>query len=271
MDNFNKKKINIDEMKKIQLNILIDVARFCKENKIRYFLSGGTMLGAVRHKGFIPWDDDIDIQMPRPDYNRFIEIYDNKVYSVCCWDKDKKYICTYAKVEDTRTRLVENGNFGREIGVNIDIFPVDGLPRNEKKINNTVQKMKALWGLVVCATVKDISKRTTIKKFEISLMRIFYKIFHLQSYFAGLVIRKAQKYSFDESDKVATLVWGYGKREVISYHTATEYIEADFEGNRFNIPKDYDDYLVHIYGDYMKLPPEEERIYKHNVNAWWKE
>lgn len=264
------KIIEIDEMKKMQLEILANVAAFCDENNIRYFLSGGTMLGAVRHKGFIPWDDDIDIQMPRPDYNRFIKIYDDPIYSVCCWDLDSNYLCTYAKIEDTRTVLVENGKYGREVGVNIDVFPVDGLPNSDKEIDRTVRKMKALWGLIVCATVKDISKRTTIKKIEITLMRAFYKVFHLQSYFTGLTIRKAQKYSFNNSDKVATLVWGYGKREVISYQTATDYIKADFEEYQFNIPRDYEDYLTHVYGDYMKLPPEEERVYKHHAKAWWK-
>ena len=130
--------------------------------------------------------------------------------------------------------------------------------------------MKALWGLVVCATVKDISKRSTVRKIEITLMRWFYRLFPLQSYFTGLTIREAQKIPFDNSEKVATLVWGYGKREVISRTTATEYIKADFESYRFNIPRDYEDYLIHIYGDYWELPPESERVYKHHAEASWK-
>ena len=260
----------MDEMKRLQLDILADVADFCDKNGIRYFLSGGTMLGAVRHKGFIPWDDDIDIQMPRPDYNRFIQEYVHPYYEVCCWDKDKSFLCTYTKVSDSRTIINENSNFGREIGVNIDIFPVDGLPKGEKEIERTVSKMKALWGFVVCATVRDISQRTLIKKTEITLMRAFYKIFPLQSLFTGIAIKNAQKYPFDNSDKVATLVWGYGKREVISHSTASEYIQTEFESYRFNIPRNYEDYLSHIYGDYMKLPPESERVYKHEFEAYWK-
>lgn len=260
----------MDEMKRLQLDILADVADFCDKNGIRYFLSGGTMLGAVRHKGFIPWDDDIDIQMPRPDYNRFIQEYVHPYYEVCCWDKDKSFLCTYTKVSDSRTIINENSNFGREIGVNIDIFPVDGLPKGEKEIERTVSKMKALWGFVVCATVRDISQRTLIKKTEITLMRGFYKIFPLQSLFTGIAIKNAQKYPFDNSDKVATLVWGYGKREVISHSTASEYIQTEFESYRFNIPRNYEDYLSHIYGDYMKLPPESERVYKHEFEAYWK-
>ena len=250
--------------------ILVDVTKFCESNNIRYFLCAGSMLGAVRHKGFIPWDDDIDISMPRPDYNRFIKEYGNERYMVHCWDNDHQFLCPYAKVEDTRTNLIENSDFGRSIGVNIDVFPVDGLPKDEKQIIHTVNIMKALWGLVVCATVKDISQRTVIRKIEITTMRAFYRLFHSESFFTGLTIKKAQQYSFDDSEKVAVLVWGYGKKEVVDYATASEYIKAEFEGHQFNIPKYYDKYLSSLYGDYMKLPPEEQRVNKHHAMAYWK-
>ena len=265
------KNINIDEMKRIQLNILVDVVKFCERHNLSYFLSGGSMLGAIRHKGFIPWDDDIDINMPRPDYNTFISEYKHEFFSVRSWELDNKFLCTYAKVEDTRTILRENSNLGRDIGINIDIFPVDGLPANEKKIINTVRKMKMLWGLVVCATVKDISRRRLIKKIEIVIMKAFYKLFRIESYLTGKAIREAQKYPFDQSNKVAVLVWGYGIKEVISRTTATNYIKVPFEEYMFNIPKQYDEYLSHLYGDYMQLPPESERVYKHNAVAYWKE
>ena len=263
------KTIDVEQMKQIQLDILADVADFCKKNDIRYFLSGGSMLGAVRHKGFIPWDDDIDINMPRPDYNRFIHEYKNSNYSVLCWENNSAFICSYAKVADTRTKLEENSNFGVNLGINIDIFPVDGLPKKESKIPITVKKMKTLWGLIVCATVQDISKRSRKKKIEIRVMRCFYKIFHLQSYFTGLTIRRAQKYRFDNSSKVAVLVWGYGIKEVISHKTACEYIEVPFEQYNFCIPDNYDEYLTSLYGNYMSLPPEKDRIYKHQARAYW--
>ena len=100
-------------------------------------------------------------------------------------------------------------------------------------------------------------------------MRCFYSIFHLQSYFTGLTIRNAQKYRFDNSSKVAVLVWGYGIKEVISYKTACNYIEVPFEQYNFCIPDNYDEYLTNLYGDYMSLPPREERIYKHQARAYW--
>lgn len=123
------KKIETEEMKKLELDMLIDVAKFCDENDIRYYLSGGTLLGAVRHKGFIPWDDDIDISMPRPDYLKFVSTYNgsSEFYQVQSIENNDKYWRTFAKVFDTRTylkedaiRMPKDGN-----GVFIDIFPID--------------------------------------------------------------------------------------------------------------------------------------------------
>ena len=104
------KKIETEEMKKLELDMLIDVAKFCDENDIRYYLSGGTLLGAVRHKGFIPWDDDIDISMPRPDYLKFVSTYNgsSEFYQVQSIENNDKYWRTFAKVFDTRTYLKED-------------------------------------------------------------------------------------------------------------------------------------------------------------------
>ena len=264
------KEMDINTIRKIQLEILIDVADFCEKNNLRYFLSGGTLLGAIRHDGFIPWDDDIDIQMPRPDYENFIHSYNHEKFQVYCWDNDKDFLCTYAKVVNTDTILIENCSFGKLLGVNIDVFPVDGLPSNEKKIKNIVFINKLLWGLVACATINDISNRSKIKQIEISIIKSFYKIFPVKSYVTGKAIKMSKKYNFENSNKVATLVWGNGLKEVINKSTATEYHKKSFEGNFFNIPVNYEDYLINKYGDYMKLPPENERIYKHDIKVYLK-
>lgn len=265
------KKINMDEMKCIQLSILKDVADFCEENGIRYCLYGGTLLGAIRHKGYIPWDDDIDIAMPRPDYERFIGSYKSEYYNLLHWQKTNHCLCTYMKVYDNRTTLIENGDLGETYGINIDVFPIDGLPKEEFKIDSTVRKMKALWGLVVCGTIKDISRRKVRKKIAIILIRLFYKIVPIKHYVTGLVVHNAQKYPFDYSDKVAVLVWGNGRKEVIGHQTASKYIKADFENYKFNIPENYEEYLISVYGDYMTPPPEATRQLNHSFIANWKD
>jgi lipopolysaccharide cholinephosphotransferase len=125
------KKIENDELKELQLDMLKNVAEFCKERGIQYSLAFGTLLGAVRHKGFIPWDDDIDICMPRPSYDRFVQEYEDSegIYECLTFEKDNKFLFPFAKVSDRRTVALEQARFVdkySKLGVNIDIFPVDG-------------------------------------------------------------------------------------------------------------------------------------------------
>ena len=161
------KKIDIVEAKKMMLDILKTVAKFCDENNLRYFIFYGTYLGALRHKGYIPWDDDIDIAMPRPDYEKFMEIFHAENLAVWTWRKDNKYLLPFAKVYDTRTEVHENADFGETFGVNIDIFPLDGLPKKQSQIKRRVEYMRFCWGMQVAATIVDYSKRSK-KKTDIS-------------------------------------------------------------------------------------------------------
>ena len=132
------KKLTLDEVKKIQLEILAYIDSFCKKNNISYFINYGTLLGAVRHKGFIPWDDDIDISMDREHYNMFIEKFnqDSSKYKILSLDTDKAYFNNFIKVVDTTTKIVDNRNYKTfSCGVFVDIFPMDKF--NDKKIINT--------------------------------------------------------------------------------------------------------------------------------------
>ena len=123
------KRVTPEELKTIQLDLLQKTADFCEQNGLRYFLCGGTLLGAIRHKGYIPWDDDIDIAMPRPDYDRFCMTFNqpNSVYRVKSLFTHPNYICAFAKVYDNRTLLKELHYKGIHFGVYIDILPVDGV------------------------------------------------------------------------------------------------------------------------------------------------
>ena len=123
-------EIGIDKLKQIQLDMLKDIHAFCVEHDIRYSLAFGTLLGAVRHKGYIPWDDDVDIMMPREDYNRFIRSYGNNIYRIADMSVNPDYGLPFAKVEDVLTVIEENVEGGSVFGIYIDVFPVDYIPDN---------------------------------------------------------------------------------------------------------------------------------------------
>lgn len=133
---------DIEEIKKIQLEILKYVDQFCSQNNIKYALGYGTLIGAVRHKGFIPWDDDIDIIMRRNDYNRFIELFSKETgrYKVWSHNLQTDYPIPYAKVTDEKTLKLEGTNYYVERGVDIDVFPLDDLPNDEKAVDKVFKK-----------------------------------------------------------------------------------------------------------------------------------
>lgn len=131
----------MEELKSIQLGILKDVHDYCSSTNITYWLAYGTLLGAIRHNGYIPWDDDIDIAMPREHYEKFIQSYKKKNTVVYSCSNNKKYILHFAKVYDTRTILKEYANMNIETGVYIDIFPIDNVPDFKKQQDQLCRKI----------------------------------------------------------------------------------------------------------------------------------
>ena len=136
------KEININELKIIQLDITEHFHNFCNKNKIKYSLACGSLIGAIRHNGYIPWDDDIDIYVERKDYDKLIELFPNILdgkYEFICIERNKIWNIPYGKIFDNRTIVEENTNDWLPIGVNIDIFPIDKVPDNNiiwKTYNN---------------------------------------------------------------------------------------------------------------------------------------
>lgn len=283
------KKIETEEMKKLELDMLIDVAKFCDENDIRYYLSGGTLLGAVRHKGFIPWDDDIDISMPRPDYLKFVSTYNgsSEFYQVQSIENNDKYWRTFAKVFDTRTylkedaiRMPKDGN-----GVFIDIFPIDGLPDGkleqlilfkEQDFLNFLYHASA-WNYTMSHKYKDHLGHFANCK---GLVRTFFKFLAITLLHPLPTIRiiktinkNASKLEYEKCRYVGAIVdCAHGaaceKMEKDNFEPRSKFI---FENSEFWGPKGYDEYLTNLYGDYMKLPPINRRETHHDFIAYWKE
>lgn len=259
-----------DEIKKVLLEILKYVDTICKENNINYSLGHGTLLGAIRHKGFIPWDDDIDIFLKRPEYNRLIEVLYSKndtrykVFSL----KDEGYFYPYAKVSDMSSVILEkNWPDYQNLGLNIDVFPIDYLPEGREKeyYDKTKQYEKCLYNCLTDIAYADDNK---IKHFIKKILR---------HHAVNNCRKKGEKYwkekinsmtKIADSNKMACIVTG--EYSLWDKKMFENYIDVEFENNKFSAVRDYDEMLKSIYGDYMKLPPENERESYHDFKAYWK-
>ena len=265
----------IDELKKIQIGILRHIDQLCRENHLKYFMSDGTLLGAVRHKGYIPWDDDLDIWMPRQDYERLERIMngDNSSYVVVNHKNTTGYIYAFGKAVDSRTVLKENMEVKCPMGVYVDIFPYDGLPGNCKKdyirhvrrclyLQN--QRYRAFQGF---KGVKGTHTNGNVKRFVFWIVRRAIGGMN----FIKMVDYLSRRYPVDGAEYVGCLVGGYKEKDMMPARIFSEAVEMEFEGEKFLAPVGYDEYLRIEYGDYMKLPPEEEQVTHHDFKAWWKE
>lgn len=257
-------KLSLKERQNISLEILIDVDAFCRKHNITYFMGCGTLLGAVRHQGFIPWDDDIDILMFRDDFNLFIDIYQSERYSL---SKPMDGRFCIAKVYDNTTVEYEAGidYSGREpLGVDIDIFPLDGI-KNDKKIIDKLYKRECFLEMLLRLANQQLFLRKNPLK---CINRIIPRIIGRKN-IVKMIIRNQTKYKVDEEDYVVRM-----KRSTNGFTGALSKsiyrpIELSFEGHLFLAPAGYDEWLKAFFGDYMKLPPLDKQK-PHEGNCYYK-
>lgn len=264
--------IDVNELKKIQLEILQEVHDFCTGNGITYFLSSGTLIGAVRHGGYIPWDDDIDIYMPRTDYDRFIASYNNgdgRNTKVRALTTDRDYYYPYAKVEDTRTRLIEKTDSKLEIGINIDVFPLDGVPDDQKERVEYFNEIDRLRHMAVLKSVSvDWKRRGAVKNLILIISKIILAG-HSQRRIAEKLDSRLRK-NLLSTEYVCNMPMGNGLKSCFKRKACNSSIAINFEGRQFMTMSGYDEYLTATYGNYMKLPPENQRVSHHAFEAYWK-
>ncbi len=259
------RELTAAEVKEIQLQMLDSVDAFCREHNLRYSLGGGTLLGAIRHKGYIPWDDDIDLMMPRAHYQFLLENYNHSDYSAHYWSPEnsgagrRNWVLPFAKIVHKYSTITEGGIATVE-GVNIDIFPVDGvcdeLPRLNRHLRY-IQKLKALL----------IHKRPGAKMNLKRIVAMFFTVNYVQK----CLNRACCRYSVEDSPLVGSLVGAYGKREVYPRTVFENYTTAQFEDRHYPVIGGWEAYLSQHYGNYMELPPEDKRCAPHSIKAYMNE
>jgi len=257
--------IALDELRTIQLDLLQKTTDFCEKNGLRYFLCGGTLIGAIRHKGYIPWDDDIDIAMPRPDYDRFVKTFNrpDNYYQVANLDISPDYTNAFAKVYDRRTILKELYYSG-ETGVNIDVFPADGV-KNAFQIKKIMLLHKFL-------NTKEANyyKRSLSKNIINTFGKLLLLPFSART-IARWIDNETRKFAYGSLPKAGVIANPIGLGEMVDKTVFDSDIYQEFEGREYRVPVGYDTWLRSVYGDYMQLPPEEHRVTHHTFEAYWKD
>lgn len=274
-------KLSNKEIKAELLSVLIEIDRVCRNLGIKYFLFAGTLLGAVRHKGFIPWDDDVDIAMTRHDYEIFLAKFNEVCYPqfrLISPYSDENYLWGYIKVINLKTSLHERSLIPPfRYGLFVDVFPLDYV-----KINSEQDKQKLQEELILFnrrQMITNIRYAPSFWKFGNLWNLIIYKGTHRFSY----LFRKAAKNNIDfdnfqknlsNGEKTDTLLAAFGPEpqvEKLLYKTEwySDVIELEFEGHEFMAPAEYHKILSSVYGDYMTPPPENKRKGEHLKMVKW--
>ena len=246
----------IEDIHKCILNVLVVVDKVCREHNIRYWLSDGTMLGAVRHGGFIPWDDDADIAMPRPDYERFLKHAEEwlpKPFELQTFEKDENCTSAFLKVVDGSTTLIERWSLNQVGGVYIDVCPIDGIPAQRWRRKIRIDLFHFVKSLIYLRS-RDPYKRG--RGYTSWLPRL------LQAMVKNITLQRLKKriqtaYDYDKTPLIAD--YDTGERSVMKHEVMGTPTPILFEGHEFLGVEHPDQYLKTVFGDYMKLPPENKR------------
>lgn len=259
--------MSLEDIKKTELSILDYVVGVCDDNNLSYFLAYGTLIGAIRHKGFIPWDDDIDIVMPRQDYNKFIEVvkqFPNYRFNVCVPNENGFYY-EFIKVFDSITYIVEDADIKDcPNGVWIDIFPLDGLNPDDK----WAHRLLLVGQRCRVASIYNSFPHKMGKKLA-PIEWIFWKCCKVIGYknILNKTLKWSQKYNYGECEIVGYASSFPAHNKYMKKEWFQECVLVEFEGKYYKAPKYYHDYLTTQYGDYMQLPPEDKRI-THHMKAY---
>lgn len=263
------RRLNTEEVKKIQIEILDVVSSFCEENNINYWLDSGTLLGAIRHKGYIPWDDDIDIGMLREDYDKFAELFNqsNDRYRFVDIDNTPDFYVAFAKIIDTNTLLYEPDKNGNKLAINIDLFVYDNAPDDDRLVKKMYNKRDRLRTIALFSKNSNVLENDSIKN------KILKRVLHLlcmpfsREKCLKKMIVNSKRFSKQETERVGNFTCVV--RLASDKRIFDSFVSVPFEEKHYKAPVGYDKWLRDLYGDYMKLPPVEKQVTHHLYEAYY--
>lgn len=275
--------ISIHDVQKVELEMLIEFDRICRKYSIPYSLIGGTLLGSIRHGGFIPWDDDIDVAMLRSDYDKFIKVafteMDSSLFLQTCFT-DPQAVLQFAKIRKNNTIYEYSMDVGSKYhkGIWIDIFPYDNVKTNRKSIFVMSTQIKFLYALTTSSVKKRIEETSSYTKKAVRyfmrailillrkptvdkmLLSVFTKYSNLNTEYVTSLTNGITKKRFNFPEKT-----GYPYTNLVKRSEFEKIIDVNFCGHSFMAFKNYDRFLRDNYGDYMVLPSEDKRFPEHDI------
>lgn len=270
------KEMSLSDLQTFCLEILKEVHSFCVQNGISYSLAYGTLIGAIRHKGFIPWDDDIDIIMPREEFKRFCREFKSEKFKLVSPDDELCWI-SFARVCDTRLTCVDTPApwCGYDAGVWIDIFPIDGVSDDMNAFRNCISIAKRIWWRQSFSRHVKYAftwKRSLFFNIKLGVKKIIFGKGKKLKKYCDELSRNASNIKFGSTNHWSQIVCvDDGEKNYQLIEDFSNTIRLPFEGCNYLVMNGYDRFLRNIYGDYMTLPPIESRVPKQNdIKFYWK-
>lgn len=269
-------ELNLKEIQQIAFDILCEFDDFCQIQSLRYSLGGGSLLGAIRHKGFIPWDDDIDIMMPRPDYERFLELASEEEFSFNCLSNQATpgYDDLFCKLSDKSTFVIDSSTkLPYEMGVSIDIFPIDGLGDSLDSALKNFSSTKFKRELLIASRWQKFfrSKTRSIWVEPIRMGFFCFSRFVNGQKLSKTIDSEIKKIDFDSSQFAGCVSGVYREKEIMKTEVFQNYTDVPFEDRTFKSISNYHDYLTQHYGDYMQPPKKDKQVSHHTAKFYRKE
>ena len=261
---------SLNETQAVMLDMLKWFHSFCEKQHISYYIVGGTMLGAIRHKGFIPWDDDIDVGIPRKDFDRLINnknafLKGEERYTIESFlDGNKDFEYPYAKVYDTYTTLVENCRQKTKRGVYIDVFPLDGIGSDYADSMQNYSPINKQLNFLMTRICEIRKSRSFLKNTAIVLSQLIPDFILSNHKLIMKINNMCSARDFDTTPYVGNLVGNWGKKEIMPRDFFGKPTLYQFEDTEVFGPENYDNYLRNVYNNWQQLPPPEKQKSHHD-------